>query len=109
MPPVYSGIVPSLLPAFFAPTEVSVVPSCFASSGETASALVLKIAAKPAASKVFRNMKIAPWSECGLERERDPAAVGERRVRAVGDAHDAAVGCEPCRHVRVVAEIAVVL
>ena len=36
MPPVYSGIVPSLLPAFSAPTGVSVVPSCFASSAETA-------------------------------------------------------------------------
>ena len=35
-PPVYSGIVPSLLAAFSAPTAVSVVPSCFASSAETA-------------------------------------------------------------------------
>src|SRR6266496_2941339 len=35
-PPVYSGIVPSLLPAFSAPTAVSVVPSCLASSADTA-------------------------------------------------------------------------
>jgi hypothetical protein len=31
-PPVYSGIEPSPLPAFSAPTAVKVVPSCFASS-----------------------------------------------------------------------------
>src|SRR5262245_6620606 len=36
MPPVYSGIVPSLLPPFSAPTSVSVVPSCVASSKDTA-------------------------------------------------------------------------
>jgi hypothetical protein len=36
MPPVYAGMVPSLLAAFSAPTAVSVVPSCFASSAVTA-------------------------------------------------------------------------
>ena len=36
MPPVYSGMVPSLLPAFSAPMGVSVVPSCLASSADTA-------------------------------------------------------------------------
>jgi hypothetical protein len=35
-PPLYSGIVPAALPAFSAPTAVSVAPSFFASSGVTA-------------------------------------------------------------------------
>ena len=35
-PPVYSGIVPALLPAFSAPIGVSVVPSFLASSAVTA-------------------------------------------------------------------------
>src|SRR4030095_15780956 len=61
IPPLYSGIVPSLLPAFSAPTGVSVVPSCLASSaGTAASAPVLKIAAKPAASNVMRNIVVSP-------------------------------------------------
>ena len=35
-PPVYAGMVPSLLAAFSAPIGVSVVPSCLASSADTA-------------------------------------------------------------------------
>src|SRR4029077_6206449 len=93
MPPVYSGIVPSLLPAFSAPTAVSVVPICLASSAETAAnAAPLKIAAKLAASIVVRSMMAFPCLESRLERERDPAAIGERRVRAVGYAQHAAFG-----------------
>jgi hypothetical protein len=72
-PPVYSGIVPSLLAAFSAPMLVSVVPSCFASSGEAAAKAAVASDATARAMNVFRNMKSS--SECRLERERPPAAV----------------------------------
>src|SRR5215471_14648329 len=107
-PPVYSGIVPSLLPAFSAPTAVSVVPSCLASSAEIAAhAAGANAAASAATIKVLRNM-ILFSSKCGLERERHPAAVGQSGERAVGCTHDAARGGLRGRVGLVVAEVAVV-
>ncbi len=59
MPPVYSGIVPSLLPAFSAPTAVSDVPSCLASSAETAAnALPAASDAMASAIRDLRNMSV---------------------------------------------------
>src|SRR5262247_4209058 len=59
MPPVYSGIVPSLLPALSAPTSVSVVPSCVASSKDTElHALGAASDASAAKMTVLRNIEL---------------------------------------------------
>src|SRR5215813_1366379 len=72
-PPVYSGIVPSLLPAFSAPTAVRVVPICFASSAETAASAPV---ARDATANAMRDLlNMVASLERGLERERPPAAV----------------------------------
>src|SRR4030095_13080055 len=101
-PPVYSGIVPSLLAAFSAPMLVSVVPSCFASSGEAAAKAAVASDATARAMNVLRNMMSS--SECRFERERPPAAVRERREDAVEYAGGAGGGVG-----RVIAEVTGVL
>src|SRR4051812_38328859 len=108
MPPVYSGMVPSLLPAFSAPVAVSVVPSCLASSAETAlQAVGAASDASAAIINVLRNM-IVFLSECRFECERYPAAVGQLCERTVGRTHHAACRSGHRRVRRVIAEVAVV-
>src|SRR4051812_17465598 len=102
-PPVYSGMVPSLLPAFSAPTAVSVVPSCFASSADTAAKEGAQIAASARARIDWGCMRVSLSERC-LERERPPAAVGERAEHAVERGGGARRGVG-----RVVAEVAGVL
>ncbi|MNP72006.1 hypothetical protein D3C76_1684690 [compost metagenome] len=55
-PPWYSGMLPSALPAFSAPTAVRVVPSFAATSGDTAAwATLVKATERLAASSVLTN------------------------------------------------------
>src|SRR5471030_2317441 len=77
-------MVPSLLPAFSAPTAVSVPPSCLASSGVTAACA--PVAASSAASMmVCLKFMVSTLSEGGLESRGQEATVFEqRRHAAVG-------------------------
>ena len=82
-PPVYSGIVPALLPGFSAPIGVRVVPSFLASSAVTpACARPLKASASAAAVRLFVKC-IASSLEGGLEGQAHEAPVGEQGREAV--------------------------
>src|SRR5678816_1064593 len=71
-PPLYAGMVPAALPAFSAPTAVSVVPSVLASSAETAWAAIAEKAIRPANQLRLRLMENS--SGGGLEGPADGAA-----------------------------------
>src|SRR5471032_2414621 len=74
-------MVPSLLPAFSAPTAVRVLPSCFASSGVTAACV--PVAASSAASMmVCLKFMVSTLSEGGLESRGQEATVFEQRGHA---------------------------
>src|SRR6185369_838626 len=82
MPPVHSGIVPSLLPARSAPTGVSVLPSLPA-SGDLASAPVANTApATMTASLACLNIAIEVPPRDASERifgdERDEVAIADQ-------------------------------
>src|SRR5947209_3936867 len=82
-------MVPAALPAFSAPTGVSVVPSALASSGETAWAAKAEKASRPANQWSLRFM--VDSSEGGLEGQADEAAVTQERRQSVGRGHGRSV------------------
>src|SRR5437016_10548976 len=97
-PPVYSGIVPSLLPAFSAPKGVSVVPSCLASSALTAACEKAAQATVQAVTAATNSLVcvMSPVSfvllEAGLERKCEQSAIFVEGT--VVGRHDAAVVTE---------------
>src|SRR5204862_7124838 len=93
-------MVPAALPAFSAPTAVSVVPRALASSAETAWAAIAENAIRPANQLSLQFMGNS--SEGGLEGQADGAAVAQERRQSVLRGHGGAV-------VAVVAEIVDVL
>src|SRR3954469_10387129 len=82
---------PSLLAAFSAPTAVSVVPICFASSAVTAASADPATVTPSARASILRIMVFSSGCclERGLEGEREPATVLERGIRPVRDRHGA--------------------
>src|SRR6476660_1417180 len=78
--PIHSGIVPSLLPAFSAPTDVNSLPSLATSSGvPLANDGGARAASRSAtASSLFFMAFLS--SECVRDGRRDVVAVGERVV-----------------------------
>src|SRR5690349_12056186 len=81
-PPVYSGIVPSLLPALSAPTRVRVVPSLLASSAVTAACNAPACAASTAATinALVSLFMFSTVSERGFECQIDRAAIRDGPV-----------------------------
>src|SRR3954469_2298478 len=88
-PPLYAGMVPAALPAFSAPTAVSVVPRALASSAVTAWAPMAEKAIKPANQWSLRFM--VGSSEGGLEGQADGAAVAQEGRQSVRGGHGGAV------------------
>src|SRR6188472_3350704 len=82
-------MVPAALPAFSAPTAVSVVPRVLASSAETAWAPMAEKAIRPANQCNLRFM--VDSSEGGLEGQADGAAVAQERRQSVLRGHGGAV------------------
>src|SRR5262245_24212182 len=77
-------MVPSLLPAFSAPTAVSVLPSALASSGEIAACAVPPSAAAAIAASIrLRFIDVSSSSEGRLEGQAQEAAVLQERGEAV--------------------------
>src|SRR5881275_21882 len=82
-------MVPAALPAFSAPTAVSVVPRVLASSAETAWAAIAEKAIRPANQLSLQFMGNS--SEGGLEGQADGAAVAQKRRQSVLRGHGGAV------------------
>src|SRR5678816_3772215 len=82
-------MVPLALPAISAPTRVSLVPSCLASSGVTPACAVPTIVSRAPARRVLANVIVCSFanvgktpSQRGLEGEGQEAAVGEQGIGA---------------------------
>src|SRR5260221_11836129 len=101
-------MVPSLLPAFSAPTAVSVVPSCLASSADTAAHDAGALRDMSAATMIVLRNICCSSLECGLECQRDPAAVRKRGKGTVSRVQSAVAADRVCTEIAVVRKLHVV-